>query len=764
MALKTQLYNTRLTNIAGGVSEQFQEGRFDSQVTSMYNCIPSIPRGVMRRNPLAVVDTLVSPVTALPVDLTNSFVYSYDRGTGDEQYIIIVPGDGYIHTFNANSGQHLYTNSTLDGYLVMIGTIARDSFKALTIGDHTFIVNTTIVTKFTADVASSTGYSNMAFYWIKKTTSVIDTQYQNSTDVGHLSKGYTYTLNNLEIRGTTETRPGQAAYELNTSYTIAEEFTNHTVDSFVDKFDKAICYNNAFAGSDWSWGDTFGDEASLGVWETVPNSDELPANLPIDLDGFKVKVSGGTSAEFDDYYLQYYHTDKIWKEVAAPGTPNTLDAATMPHVLYRLSGGFEFNKYFKVSDDGASLTAESGWAIRESGGDNPIDDPSFLGKKLGNIFFHKNRLGLLTSDSIILSSTADYGNYFIQTVQEVLDDDPIDLSVASTDVTILRHAVPTAGQLILFADDTQFSLESRDGPLTPKTADITALSNYTYGARADAKAIGNRVFFANQVGGHSQVYSYKVSDSGSQITEATSMTIHLPTYIDKTISTIIGHDVLGYTFMTETSTPKEIVVLTSVVRGAEELQNAFHRWVFDKDIASIQVIDNDLYILFSNGDLTSMSLEVPSDIDNVVYLDNYNTTDVNVEYLSAILFSEFFVRDKHGKGTVRGRYQLRTLEYTLTEDSRYVTDIYSVGQSIFDDTTMMGPTWDDVLLWDDNKIWVDIDPTYSREYIDDSLVTIMANSKDVRITFKSSIAEPGAGFELATANIEGFHHMRSLRR
>jgi len=760
----TNLINTTLSNLAGGVSEQYQEGRFDSQVSAMENCMPSITRGVLRRNPLEDVDTLVSPVTALPSDLSDCYIYSYDRGTGTEQYLVIIPGDGYIHTFNANDGSHLYTNAVLNPYLqVGVGNIAKKSFKAITIGDHTFIVNNTITTSFTTDVASSSGYSDMAFYWIKKTISVVTKQYQSSTDVGSLMRGYTYTLNSLEVTGAEDTRPGQTLIDLNTSNLIAAEFADNPTDSLVDTSDGPIAYKLSYTGSDWKWNDSFGDEASIGVWKTVKDSSELPVNLPSDLDDFIVKVSGGTSAEFDDYYLQYNYTNKSWKEVPAPGSLTTLDEDTMPHVLYRLSGGFEFNTYQGVITDGSALDGVSSWGTRESGGDEALEDPSFIGKTINNIFFHKNRLGFITSDTIILSKTGDYGGFFIQTLQESLDDDPIDLAVASTDVTILRHAVPTAGQLILFADDTQFSLESLEGPLTPNSADITPLSNYTYGANADAVSIGNRVFFSNQVGGHSQIYSYKVTDRGSQVTEATPMTLHLPTYIDKSISKVIGHDVLGYTFMEEEDKATELIVLTSVIRGNEELQNAFHKWTFIKDIVSTQIINNDLYIVFSDGDLTKMSLEVPSDSNSVNYMDTYNSVDGEQEYESYIVFSEFFIRDDKGKGTVRGRYQIRTLQYTITEDSKYVTTISNTNHSILDDETMMGPTWTDTDVWDDTKIWVDIDPLYTREYVDDSLVTVMSNSKNTEITFKSSELEPSKGFELATANIEGFMHQRSRR-
>ena len=800
------LLNSTLSSLSSGVTQQYQEGRFDSQVSEMINCMPSITRGVLRRNPINKIAVL----TGLPVDITNCFVYSYDRGTGTEQYIVIIPGDGSIHVYNANDGSFLYTTTGNTYLQVAIGEHAKEAFKAITIGDSTFIVNSGIVPAFTAATAPTAGYADMAFYWVKKTTSVVLLQKQtldttvtpNITTSGSLSQGYTYTLNGTTIIGTTDTRPyyawssvttysagtvasyGGVNYialrttlndlppdnpldwkiygDVNTSKKIAEEFVAQSVSSLATKVEGSVCYNDTFSGSDWQWEDTFGNEASIGVWKTVDSSDELPVSLPEDLDGFIVEVSGGTTGEFDNYYLKYDYAGRTWKETVKPGALTTLNAATMPHVLYRLAdGSFTFNTFQGVISTGLALDGVSKWGERVSGGGDTLQDPSFIGKTISNIFFHKNRVGFITKDSIVLSQTSDYGKFFPQTIQEVLDDDPIDLAVASTDVTVLRHAVSTSGQLILFSDDTQFSLVSLEGALTPKTAEITPLSNYTYGEHAPAKSIGNRVFFTNQAGGYSQLYSYKITDQGSRLTEANPMTLHLPSYIDKSASRIIGHDVLGQIFIEVEDFPKELIVLTSVEKGGKELQNAFHKWTFEKDIVSTHIINNDLYILFSDGTLNNMSLEIPGSIEAVTYLDEYDTLS---NYPSSIIFSEFFVRDAKGQGTVRGRYQLRTLQYTITDNSKYITNIYSTDQALLDPETMYGPTWDDSVVWDDTLIWVDIDPLYYREYTNDDKVTVMANSKKVVITFKSSTVEPSKGFELATANIEAFQHQRSTRK
>lgn len=908
------LLNNTLSHLADGVTEQYQEGRFETQVGGMLNCIPSIPRGILRRNPVQSIGSLAAAgmptnIIGSTVDLSDSFVYSYDRGTGDEQYFIVIPGDGYMHVCNANTGDHLYTNPTESAYLTKPPyTDAKEVFKAITIGDHTFIVNTTIETAFTEAVAPSAGYVDKAFYWIKKTTAVTAEQFQSSTQVGILSLGYEYILNGRMIRGTKDTRPGQTDPELDTAVSIAAEFLLYS-DSLVNKVYNSVAYNDNFTHTEFSWGDSFGDAASLGVWKTIDDADDLPVNLPWDLRDFIVQVSGGTSVEFDDFYLQYDYLSKNWAEVPKPGVKTTLDASTMPHVLYRTDINpqtglnFEFGEFRKVlpvfdandiliteASTAAALAAEeaqaiadasqfdvdeaeadvaalsvlydeavaariladalvaagqqsytsngyaeweqtialaqaalatevaalanlvaaqallpglietaendqiaadvaqdaadvaqaaalaayneedtwlgeSAWGKRGAGGGGDLDDPSFIGKAISGIFFHKNRLGFLTGESMVLSITSDYGNFFFQTVQNVLDDDPIDLAIASTDVNILRHAVSTAGTLLIFSDTTQYSLSAVDnGPLTPSSSTLVALSNYTYSNNAAAKAIANKVYFTNTVGNYSQVYTYRVTNLTDGQSEAHPMTTHLPTYISKDLEYLIGHDVLGYTFIKEkNSAANEIVVLTTTSTGTDDVQNAWHRWSFAKDFTSIHIIKNDLYIVFSDGDLGLVSLEIPGSIDEIVYEDVFSL-GITANYKSEILFSEFFVRDPKGKGTVRGRYQLRTIQYTIDEDSFYKTTIANLNNSILDNNTMYGPKWIVTDTWNDDLVWADIDPYYERVYSNDDKVTIMGNSKTTILRFSEDGENPTKGFELATVNVEGLMHQRSTRR
>jgi len=138
--------------------------------------------------------------------------------------------------------------------------------------------------------------------------------------------------------------------------------------------------------------------------------------------------------------------------------------------------------------------------------------------------------------------------------------------------------------------------------------------------------------------------------------------------------------------------------------------------------------------------------------------------NINYErFKSYVDFSEFFVRDRRKFGTVRGRYQLRTLKYTVSEDSQYKTILKNKERDMFDNVNDFGPNWNDKEIWVDSKKWVEEDVYYERVSINDDKVLLMGDSKNIEIRFESIDAKEFAGFELSTLNIEGLFTQRSSR-
>ena len=106
-----------------------------------------------------------------------------------------------------------------------------------------------------------------------------------------------------------------------------------------------------------------------------------------------IKVSGDNQKAQDDYYVKY--NDGVWKETNEPGSLTQLDASTMPHKLAKLpNGNFTFN------------TAV--YAERKVGDDDTNPFPSFVDFTISDIFFHRNRLGLLADENIIFGRAGEF--------------------------------------------------------------------------------------------------------------------------------------------------------------------------------------------------------------------------------------------------------------------------------------------------------------------------------------------------------------------
>ena len=78
------------------------------------------------------------------------------------------------------------------------------------------------------------------------------------------------------------------------------------------------------------------------------------------------------------------------------------------------------------------------WGERTVGDLVSAPDPSFIGNKINNVFFFRNRLGFLAGDNVILSRVSEFFNFFPETVISVLDSEPIDVAASHTKVAILK--------------------------------------------------------------------------------------------------------------------------------------------------------------------------------------------------------------------------------------------------------------------------------------------------------------------------------------
>ena len=126
----------------------------------------------------------------------------------------------------------------------------------------------------------------------------------------------------------------------------------------------------------------------------VQTVEDLPQQCK---NGFVVKVAN-SAADEDDYYLKFIGNNNrdgegVWEECALPGTEIAFDNTTMPIQMVRTNA-----TTFTVS--------HATWENAQVG-DTAVDGtnprPSFVGKKINNILFFRNRLVFLSDENVIMS-------------------------------------------------------------------------------------------------------------------------------------------------------------------------------------------------------------------------------------------------------------------------------------------------------------------------------------------------------------------------
>lgn len=315
------------------------------------------------------------------------------------------------------------------------------------------------------------------------------------------------------------------------------------------------------------------------------------------------EIVGVATNGFDNYYVKR-DTTNTWRETIKPGLLTKLNASTMP---FRL-----------VNNGGGSFTcSKTAWVDRLVGDDVSATFPSFVGKTIADVFFHRNRLGFIANENVIFSRAGAFFNFFPQTVTVILDTDPVDVAVSHTKVAVLRHALAFNTSLMLFADQAQFQLTAKD-ILTPKTAVINVTTEFEIEAKAKPTSSGSSVFFGVTKGNFSGIKEYIVQPL-TFTNDASDITAHVPKYIPKNL------------FKLSSSNLENIVVgLTKNERNAlyvykyywsspdEKVQSSWSKFTLDAGavILDADFINTTMYLVVKRSDgtyLEAMDLQDVTD-------------------------------------------------------------------------------------------------------------------------------------------------------
>lgn len=330
-----------------------------------------------------------------------------------------------------------------------------------------------------------------------------------------------------------------------------------------------------------------------GVVGSVQTFQDLPKTAMVGTPIYEIR--GDNSNAFDNYFVQY-ESMKVWREVAKPGIRGFLDATTMPHGLKRIPDS--------VNPDGFYFSyGPLPWDGMFAGDADSSPPPSFVDHRIGDLFFHKDRLGIVGSNgNVVMSEVGQYYNFWRTSVTSLLDSDTIDVNAPTSGVAEMLHAIPYQKALMVFATGSHSLFQLTGSPtLTPKTVQIDPVTTYQVHPVIKPVLAGSSLFFADDTTAkrYATVREYFVSDE--QVTpSAADVTAHVPAYVPgKTRCMTAAVDADLVLMSHETPTGPQVYVHQFRWVGDDKQQSAWHPWKFTTlgAVLHMNAIGTDLYIL-----------------------------------------------------------------------------------------------------------------------------------------------------------------------
>jgi len=611
------LVSTSIPNLINGVSQQPPSVRLVTQSEAQENGLSSVSEGLKKRPPTEHKDFFITGLSAQKeVDMANAFFHPI-RNSDNSLHFLMIEKDGTMTITDSTGTVKSITNNGAS-YLSGL-TNPRQQLTATTVADYTFLVNKTKVVAKTN--TKSTSRTPEALLYVAKADYSVTYTFK-------ITKGGTvYTREITTMASTQDTTPNAALAEksIQTDRIATNLRFDQTVNStyygsgtgspisisgisFV-QYGNVIHIIGATASDqfDIEVTDSRGGEHLRAFKGETPDFKKLPTEAPV---GFVILVSGDNQKGQDDYYVRYQKNVTnglgVWKETVEPNIDIELDAATMPHTLIY---------------DGTSYTFdEADYADREVGNDLTNPFPSFLDNTINDVFFHRNRLGLLADENVIFSEAGEYFNFFSKTVLTLVDSAPIDVAVSNNQVSILRHAVPFNETLLLFSDYSQFKLSAVQ-VLTPETVSIDVTTRFEASLEAKPVGAGKYVYFPTTKGSFAGIREYFV-DAETETNDANEITAHVPEYLQ---GTAIG--------MAAASNEDMLLVLTDEDRtviypykyfwsGREKLQSAWSKWKFSGNVLGVEFDKSDIFMVIQYGSkvaLERINLSLDDALDDAAF-------------------------------------------------------------------------------------------------------------------------------------------------
>ena len=577
----------RVDDYLGGVSRQSDDKKLPGQVEECINGYPDPTFGLTKRPGFQWIGNLGTGTT-----YDNSKWFFISR-TDTEKYIgCITPAvggsTGAIAIWNAVTFAACTVTYGTGAQAYLTG--ARTDYDILTIQDKSIITNKTTTVAKNADPTFNanrqgtiklSGTSHSIHYDVSVAGQAITTYHSSNTDT------YDDVLSELKTRIDGLSISGLTVTKLQDNLHLVRSGSSFTL-----------------TGS----GGMFGNQLTV-FQDQVATLDELPSQS-VNNHVVKIVNSGALTSA---YYLKYVANDGtsgpgFYEETLAPDTSTGLNNATMPHELVNTSvNNFTFQR----------IT----YTARTVGDDETNAHPSFVGQKINQSFFHNNRLGFLSGDTVSMSQSGEFFNLYHTSAQTVTDADPIDLSASTVKPVALHSVLPSTQGLVLFSANQQFLMGANDGILTPTKTLIRPIANYEMDTIIDPVDTGTTINFISKTPSYTRVFAMvtrgenenpQVADIGRVVNE----------WIPSTVDTLIASAQNQFIAFSGQST-RYIYLFRQYVEGKEIKLQTWFNWEAPGNVQTIAADSDEFFaVTKQGGQFTLSKASLSQSPDDAIIVNN----------------------------------------------------------------------------------------------------------------------------------------------
>ena len=577
-----------------GVSQQLPKDRLDGQLTEQLNMI-SDPVTNLRRRPGA--QFAYSFVDLMGSDAR---VAAWSTNIGElECHIVANAGTGTVQVTKYDAAAGAYTSLLSFQNPYLIATNAAN-LRTAAVGNELFFVNMEQTVqaappdttkppgrraffevlagafnkKYEVSVTGNSGTTITVSY---TTPTGANTGDANLSTPQHIASQLAGQINTAVGFGIAATPPGSV-----TAYLDLTSSTVFLLDAFVltpvSTLKVSTTAGKLFITAS---GDSYVSDANL-----------LPAAMPQDggnlADGYIV-ATGSVSAPV---YYKYVASTLSWLEVGEFLSPGSL--TNVPISVRRgVAANFE----------PAVVVVDTAFEGRFAGDALSNPNPPFVGQRITGVGSYEGRLVLMTGNLVTMSASGKPRRWYRSTVTSVLDGDVISVGASAAASASWTQATQYGQDLLVFSSRYQGVVPGGNSALTPRTATLRVLSEYSGDDLSTPVNTGRTVMFAKPVSdayfGIMEMVASQYADSTYTSYEATG---HIPRYMQGRCRLAVSAPSANMVAFLSSVERNTLVVHEYTWQGDTKVQQAWHKWSFALPVASAFFSGSRLHLVFSQNE------------------------------------------------------------------------------------------------------------------------------------------------------------------